>query len=102
MYHVLLGRIAPLEDVHPEDVTVEPLMNRLAAGGIRELIMGTNPNMEGDGTALHIQNLVAARFPQVQITRLRAACRRGATSNTPTGISSPTRSAGGRRCEGFD
>src|SRR3954467_7783848 len=70
VYHVLLGRIAPLEDVHPEDVTVEPLMNRLAAGTIREIIMGTNPNMEGDGTALHIQNLITSRFPNVQITRL--------------------------------
>src|SRR5436305_164836 len=70
IYHVLLGRIAPLEDVHPDDVTIEPLMNRLAGGEIRELIMGTNPNMEGDGTALYIQNLVAARYPNVQITRL--------------------------------
>src|SRR5438067_13166546 len=70
VYHVLLGRIAPLDDVHPEDVTVEPLMNRLAQGEIRELIMGTNPNMEGDGTALYIQQQVQTRFPQVQITRL--------------------------------
>jgi recombination protein RecR len=70
VYHVLLGRIAPLDDVHPEDVTVEPLMNRLASGEIRELIMGTNPNMEGDGTALYIQQQVQTRFPQVQITRL--------------------------------
>ena len=70
VYHVLLGRIAPLDDVHPEDVTIEPLMQRLASGDIRELIMGTNPNLEGDGTALHIQSEVAARFPNVQITRL--------------------------------
>src|SRR3954467_922152 len=70
VYHVLLGRIAPLEDVHPEDVTVEPLMERLASGTIRELIMGTNPNMEGDGTALHIQQQIQTRFPNVQITRL--------------------------------
>src|SRR5580765_8217475 len=56
VYHVLLGRIAPLEGVDPQDVTVEPLMNRLAQGTIREIIMGTNPNMEGDGTALHIQH----------------------------------------------
>jgi recombination protein RecR len=70
VYHVLLGRIAPLDDVHPADVTIEPLMNRLAGGQIRELIMGTNPNLEGDGTALYIQNQVAERFPQVQITRL--------------------------------
>ncbi len=70
IYHVLLGRIAPLDDVHPEDVTVEPLMNRLASGEVRELIMGTNPNMEGDGTALYIQQQVQTRFPNVQITRL--------------------------------
>src|SRR6476661_1770302 len=43
VYHVLLGRISPLEDVHPEDVTVEPLMNRLASGAVREIIMATNP-----------------------------------------------------------
>lgn len=70
VYHVLLGRIAPLDGVGPEDVTVEPLMQRLEKGQIKELIMGTNPNLEGDGTALHIQSMVAARFPDVQITRL--------------------------------
>ena len=70
VYHVLLGRIAPLEDVHPEDVTVDALMQRLERGEVREIIMGTNPNLEGDGTALHIQNLVTTRYPNVQITRL--------------------------------
>ena len=69
-YHVLLGRIAPLEDSEPGDLTIEPLMNRLASGAVRELIMGTNPTMEGDGTALYIQSLVGSRFPNVQITRL--------------------------------
>jgi recombination protein RecR len=70
VYHVLLGRIAPLEGIDPEDVTVEPLMQRLAGGTIREVIMGTNPNLEGDGTALHIQQQIQMRFPSVQITRL--------------------------------
>ena len=70
VYHVLLGRIAPLEGMGPEDVTVEPLMQRLSAGTIREIIMGTNPNLEGDGTALHLQNLIASRFPDIQVTRL--------------------------------
>lgn len=70
VYHVLLGRIAPLDEVGPEDVTVEPLMKRLESGAIREVIMGTNPNLEGDGTALHIQNQIASRFPHVQVTRL--------------------------------
>jgi recombination protein RecR len=70
VYHVLLGRISPLEGVDPDDLTVEPLMERIAAGAVRELIMGTNPTMEGDGTALYIQNTVAARFPNVAVTRL--------------------------------
>jgi recombination protein RecR len=70
VYHVLLGRISALEGIDPEDLTIEPLMERLATGTIRELIMGTNPTMEGDGTAMHVQNVVHARFPNVQVTRL--------------------------------
>lgn len=70
VYHVLLGRIAPLEGAEPGDLTIDPLMQRLASGSIRELIMGTNPTMEGDGTALFIQSLVGQRFPNVQVTRL--------------------------------
>src|SRR5438874_6613743 len=59
VYHVLLGRIAPLDDVQPADLTIEPLMKRLASGAVREVIMGTNPTVEGDGTALYLQNLMA-------------------------------------------
>jgi recombination protein RecR len=70
VYHVLLGRIAPLDDIGPEDLTVEPLMTRLATGTITELIMGTNPTLEGDGTALHISEIVHARFPNLQVTKL--------------------------------
>jgi recombination protein RecR len=69
VYHVLLGRIAPLEGVEPGDLTIAPLMDRLASGQVREVIMGTNPNMEGDGTALHLQSLMS-EFPNVRVTRL--------------------------------
>ncbi len=69
VYHVLLGRIAPLEGMEPGDLTIDGLMKRLATGMIREVIMGTNPTMEGDGTALHLQSLIG-QFPGVQITRL--------------------------------
>jgi recombination protein RecR len=69
VYHVLLGRIAPLEDIHPGDLTIDALMNRLASGIVREVIMGTNPTVEGDGTAMHLQNLIT-KFPSVQVTRL--------------------------------
>jgi recombination protein RecR len=70
VYHVLLGRLAPLEGVEPDDLTIEPLMGRLASGAVREIIMGTNPTMEGDGTALYIQSMIGSRFPHVQVTRL--------------------------------
>ena len=68
LYHVLLGRIAPLEGIGPEQLTIGPLVERVRAGGITEIIMGTNPTLEGDGTALYIANQLAG-LP-VQITRL--------------------------------
>lgn len=70
VYHVLLGRIAPLEGANPSDITIDPLLKRLAGGTIREVIMGTNPDLDGDGTALHVQSLISSRYPNVQITRL--------------------------------
>ena len=70
VYHVLLGRIAPLEGVEPGDVTIAALLKRLESGVVRELIMGTNPTLEGDGTALYLQRVVQQRFPNVTLTRL--------------------------------
>jgi recombination protein RecR len=69
VYHVLLGRISPQEDVEPKDLTIDALMKRMAGGTIREVIMGTNPTMEGDGTALYIQSLLE-QYPNVAVTRL--------------------------------
>ncbi|HEY1687081.1 MAG TPA: recombination mediator RecR [Tepidisphaeraceae bacterium] len=69
VYHVLLGRISPLEGAGPSDLTIDALLKRLRSGNIREVIMGTNPNMEGDGTALYLQNLFK-EFPQIAVTRL--------------------------------
>ncbi len=70
VYHVLLGRIAPLEGVKPDDLTINALLKRLEGGEVKELILGTNPNVDGDATALHIQNLVASKFLTVRVTRL--------------------------------
>lgn len=69
-YHVLLGRIAPLDGIEPEDLTIEPLMERIENDGVREVIMGTNPTLDGDATALHIQHEIERRFPDVSVTRL--------------------------------
>ncbi len=68
LYHVLLGRIAPLEGIGPEQLTIDALVSRVAQGDVREVIMATNPTTEGDGTALHISSLLA-EFP-VKLTRL--------------------------------
>jgi len=67
-YHVLLGRIAPLEGVGPDQLTIDRLMERVRAGGVSEVIMATNPTVEGDGTALYLSNLLA-EYP-VRVTRL--------------------------------
>jgi len=68
LYHVLLGRIAPLEGIGPDQLTLDALVQRVRHGVFHEIIMATNPTVEGDGTALHISNLLG-EFP-VEITRL--------------------------------
>ncbi|MBI2478636.1 MAG: recombination protein RecR [Planctomycetia bacterium] len=68
LYHVLLGRIAPLEGIGPDQLTIEPLVERVRTGEFSEVIMATNPTVEGDGTALHISNLLS-EYP-VNVTRL--------------------------------
>lgn len=67
-YHVLLGRIAPLEGIGPEQLTIDALVERVRRGNFTEVIMATNPTVEGDGSALFITNQLA-EFP-VQVTRL--------------------------------
>jgi recombination protein RecR len=68
LYHVLLGRIAPLEGIGPGQLTIDALVSRVREGSIKEMIMATNPTTEGDGTALYISNLLA-ELP-VRVTRL--------------------------------
>lgn len=70
VYHVLLGRISPLDGVEPGDLTISGFLDRLNRQPIREVIMGTNPTVEGDTTALYLQNEISRRFPGIQITRL--------------------------------
>lgn len=68
LYHVLLGRIAPLEGMGPDQLTIDSLAERVRTGNFVEIIMATNPTVEGDGTSLYISNLLN-EFP-VEITRL--------------------------------
>ncbi len=76
LYHVLLGRLAPLEGIGPEQLTIESLCQRIKDGEVEEIIMGTNPTLEGDGTALYLSNILADL--SVNVTRLA----RGITSGS--------------------
>jgi recombination protein RecR len=77
VYHVLLGRVAPLQGMGPEQLTVDALEERVCSGTVRELIMATNPNLEGDGTALYIAKRLHG-YP-VTITRLARGVASGST-----------------------
>ena len=68
VYHVLNGHIAPLEGIEPSDLTIDELVKRVRTGGIEEVVMATNPNIEGDGTTLYITSVL--RPLGVKITRL--------------------------------
>ena len=77
LYHVLGGRVAPLEGGGPEKLTLDALVRRVRDGGVREVIMGTTPNVEGDGTALVVAERLAG-LP-VELTRLARGLTVGAT-----------------------
>jgi len=77
LYHVLQGRVAPLEGTGPEQLTIDALVNRVKQGGFREVIMGTTPNVEGDGTTL----VIAERLRGLPVVLTRLA--RGLTVGAP-------------------
>lgn len=67
-YHVLGGRLSPLDGVGPEALRIDLLVQRVRDGGVREVILATNPSMEGEVTATYIQQLLAGMG--VRVTRL--------------------------------
>jgi len=69
LYHVLGGSISPLNNVGPEELKIRELIDRLKTGRVKELILATNPNMEGEATAMYIAKQ-ANRFPEIKITRI--------------------------------
>ncbi len=68
VYHVLMGHIAPLEGIEPSDLTIASLVERCRDEAVREVILATNPNMDGDVTSLHITELLKPL--DVRVTRL--------------------------------
>jgi recombination protein RecR len=67
-YHVLGGALSPLEGVGPEDLTISQLVNRLRGGTVQEVIIATNPNLEGEATAMYLSKVL--RPMACRITRL--------------------------------
>ena len=83
VYHVLGGHIAPLEGVEPSDLTIDKLVDRVRKDDVKEIIMATNPNMAGDGTALYISSLLKSL--QVKVTRLARGLPSGTTIEYASG-----------------
>ena len=68
VYHVLGGRLSPLDGVTPDDLHVAELVRRVDAGGVHEVILATNPSLEGEATALYVQRQLAGH--PVTVTRI--------------------------------
>jgi recombination protein RecR len=68
VYHVLGGRLSPLDGVAPDDLTVAQLVQRVANDGVKEVILATNPSVEGEATALYLQQVLVPHG--VRITRI--------------------------------
>ena len=68
VYHVLHGVISPLNHVGPDNLRIRELLDRVAAGNVREVIMATNPDTEGEATAMYLSRLL--RPLEVKVTRL--------------------------------
>ena len=83
LYHVLGGHIAPLEGVNASDLTIDKLVERVRAGEVQEIVMATNPNIEGDGTSLYISSVL--RPFGVRITRLARGLPTGSTIEYASG-----------------
>ncbi len=82
-YHVLGGRLAPLEGVGPEQLHLDALVERVRRHGVREVILATSPTLEGDGTALYVANILTPTG--VTVTRLA----RGLPSGSSLELANP-------------
>jgi recombination protein RecR len=75
-YHVLHGHLSPLDGVGPENLTIPGLLDRVRKGGVREVILATNPTTEGDATAFYIQKAIGNG---TRVTRIARGISAGST-----------------------
>jgi recombination protein RecR len=68
MYHVLMGALSPLQGIGPDELKIKGLLSRVGAGGVEEIILATNPNVEGEATAIYLARLLKPLG--VRVTRI--------------------------------
>jgi recombination protein RecR len=81
LYHVLHGAISPLDNIGPDEIFIEPLIKRIGATNghtVVELIIATNPTMEGEATAMYLSNQLKIKNPKLKISRLGMGIPTGA------------------------
>ena len=69
-YHVLGGAVSPIDGITPDQLHIKELIDRIPEDSVKEVIIATNPSVEGESTALLLQKLLSERFPELKITRL--------------------------------
>ncbi|MBR3366024.1 recombination protein RecR [Candidatus Saccharibacteria bacterium] len=69
-YHVLGGAISPIDGITPDELHIKELISRVAEDDVKEIIIATNPSVEGESTALLLQKLLSEKYPELKITRL--------------------------------
>lgn len=69
-YHVLGGAVSPIDGITPDQLHIKELISRVEKDNVKEVIIATNPSVEGESTALLLQKLLADQFPELKITRL--------------------------------
>ena len=69
-YHVLGGALSPIDGITADQLHIEELLTRIKTDAVQEVIIATNPSIEGESTALLLQKLIAEKYPKLKITRL--------------------------------
>jgi len=70
VYHVLGGAVSPIDGISPDDLHIKELVDRIKDDDVKEVIIATNPSVEGESTALLLQKLLGEKYPKLKITRL--------------------------------
>ncbi|MDO4889655.1 MAG: recombination mediator RecR [Candidatus Saccharibacteria bacterium] len=70
VYHVLGGAISPIDGITPDELHIKELVSRVAEDKVKEVIIATNPSVEGESTALLLQKVLGEKYPELKITRL--------------------------------